>query len=146
MSTIVGDILDAIKSTATTAVPSLISLRHILDIEKNSMRELGEGFGVRPLSATNAEGITRAYTMDQGFELILTKTTGRGIDESDTEIAYKKLYERGHIIFKAMLLTKIGLPSKVLAVFPPSMDEPDIDQKRIVLRIQVVVKYRELIT
>lgn len=145
MATIVQDIIAQSKVVYLGAFPGAQELPYIFDVEKNDLRRSEDSFGIRPLSASNAETITRNYTLDHGFELILTRSVPRGNqDDSQKIAALEVLYDRGDEFFKALVNTKINLPSVVLNVFDPEFSEPEFDEggKIAILRMQYVVKYR----
>ena len=129
---------------SSTFGSSYQELRNIYDLSKNNIRDLRLGYALRPLGAIDVEGITKNYTMDHGFELILTDTTTRNESDAQKELAFNTMFERGHEFFTALVNTKISLPSSVLNVFAPTFFEPETlpESKGLVLRLQYTVKYR----
>lgn len=145
MSTIVQDILTQTKAlAATTFGATYQELRYVYDVAKNDIRSGRLAYGVRPLSAATSAGVTRVYTMDHVFELVMTDTAARTDSDENAEDALNVMYSKADDLFKAMVNTKISLASTVLNVFNPSISEPEFidDQKLIVLRMQFTVMYR----
>lgn len=145
MATIVQDIITQSKSIASTLLgASYKELRFVYTVERNDIRSAEKGYSVRPLSATPAESVTRVYTLDHGFEFILTDTIGRSDDDSQRTDALNTMYDKADEYFKQIINTKINLPSVVLLVSSPSISEPEfvLDNKLVILRMQYTVKYR----
>ncbi len=104
-------------------------------------------YGVKPLSADEAESVTKSYTVDQGFEILLADVVPRTHDDTQREEALVVIYDNADEIFKAMINTKIGLPGIVLNISGPSLSEPEIFEENtiILVRVGVIVKYRSLL-
>jgi len=113
-------------------------------VEKNNLRDAKLAYGVRPLDAANAATLTRSYTLDHGFEVILTDTFARGDSDKQREDSLKVMYDKADEIFKNLVNHKINLASVVLDIQDPSLSEPEFldDSKFVILRMQYVVKYR----
>lgn len=149
MSAIVTSILTNVLSTiSSTLGGSYQELRHIYDVTKNDIRTAKLGYGVRPLSASNSEpGILRVYTVDHGFEVILTDTITRGASDTERTTAIGTMYDKADEIFKALVNSKAGSASYVLVVNNPSMSEPEFleENQIVVLRMQLNIRYRSAI-
>jgi len=145
MSAIVANIVTESKTLIATLLGAgYQELQYIYDVSKNNVRVAKLGYGVRPLGASSAETVNRSYTMDQGFEFVLTDTIARGADDSGITTSIWTMLDKADEIFKALIQTKINLPLVVLNIFDPSLSEPEIlDEKGfVVVRMQVLVKYR----
>lgn len=146
MANIVQQIREKLDEKVRTATGLLVTdrLRFIFDVEKNDSRTVDDGFGVRYLGGFSASTVNKFYTIDQSFEIILTKRIPRQQDDDDALGSFNTLFDRADLIFKEILDTQIDL-SFVLLVSEPSMDEPEIlqDGSYAVLRLQVTVKYRQ---
>lgn len=145
MSNYVQQIITNVKSeAATTLGSSYQELQFVYDVEKNNYRGAYLGYGVRPLEANTADGVVGAYTLDHGFELILTSNVARTDSDAEREDVLEVLYNKADEIFKALVNSKLGLASFVLNVFDPSISEPEFydDSKFVVLRMQFIIKYR----
>ena len=149
MANVVSQIRSAIE-TQVKSVGSLTDadkLRYVFDIEANDKRVLENGWHVLPLDAVNAAGVNKFYTLDQSFEIILTKTAPRQQDDDQALTAIDDLYSLADDLFKDMLDTQLGL-SFVLVVFDPSISAPELvlEGSAVALRIQLTVKYRQSVT
>lgn len=145
MANTVQQIIAQVKSLcASTLGAEYQELRRVHEVEKNSFRDAKLAYGVRPLGAVNAETVTRSYTLDHTFELILTSNVARNDDDSQHEDVMETLFDNADEMFKAMVNTKLSLPLVVMSVQEPGISDPEIldDQKVVVLRMQFVVKYR----
>ena len=145
---LVEQINTALKTQVTTVLgPTYKELQYIFDVGKNSERGLTSAYGVRPLSASNAVGVTRYYTLDQSFEVILTGIAARTVNDTDKFNLIFTLYDKVDQILNQCFLTKLGLPNIVLLVDSPSINEIEFfdENQFIVLRFSLNVKYRRLI-
>lgn len=149
MANIVENIMTNIEASAVTILgASYQKLLFTSDVSKNDSRHIALGYGVRPLSAASSISITRAYTLDHTFELILTDLVARYISDAEKAIIINIMYDKCDQLFISMVNSKLSLPSSVLSVSSPSIAEPEFleDQKFVVFRMQFVVKYRSLIS
>jgi hypothetical protein len=145
MANIVEQILTETKSLMATELGGdYQELAFIYDVEKNNLRGARMAYGVRPVDASSAATLTRSYTLDHVFEIILTDTFARGDSDAQRETSLNTMYDKADEIFKSLVNHKINLPSTVLNVEEPSIAEPEFldDNKLIVLRMQYVVKWR----
>lgn len=148
MATFVKDILTESRTIATGVLPSTFQrLKYIYDVTRLDIRTGKEAFGFRPLGAVPTDTVTKSFTFDQDFELVLTDTIARGEGDIQREDAIDNLYDQSDEVMKQMMLTKINLSNFVLSVTQPGMSEPELfdDNKLVVLRTQYVVKYRSLL-
>lgn len=150
MSTIVKSVYDALKSAVSTELgSSWTELRFLFDVEGNDRRTAERGFGVIPLEAVSNPTILQAYTFDQTFEVILTRTNPREIDDTDKINALLntgELYDEASNIHKAILRTQIGIPAVINLVQEVGMNAPEFTENFIVLRFQFNIRWREIIT
>lgn len=145
MSAIVSDILTNVSSqAATTLGATWQELQYVHDVTRNHERNLKMAYGVRPLSGVPApESINRYYTMDHGFEIVLTDSIARQDSDTPVRTSIGTLYNKADELFKALVNTKISLPTTVLFISSPTIPEPEvIPGKAVVVRVQFVVKYR----
>lgn len=78
MSTIVKSVYDAIKTeVSTTLGVAWKELRFLFEVERNDKRVLERGFGVVPQAAVDSPSVLKTYTLDQDFEIILTRSNAR---------------------------------------------------------------------
>lgn len=149
MANIVQNIMTNIEASAVTILgASYQKLLFTSDVSKNDSRHIALAYGVRPLSAASSISITRAYTLDHTFELILTDLVARYISDAEKAIIINIMYDKCDQLFVSMVNSKLSLPASVLSVSSPSISEPEFleDQKFVVFRMQFVVKYRSLIS
>lgn len=145
----VRQIIDNSKSLASTTFGAEYqALRFIYEVEKNHLRGQRLGFAVRPLAASPAETVTKTFTLNQDFEIILTDSIARADDDSQKEEVIKVMYDMLDDFFQALINTKLSLPTIVLFVSAPSMSEPEFidDNKLVILRAQYTVRYRSSTT
>lgn len=149
MSNLVEQINDSLTSIlATEAGAGYEELDYIINISKNAWDRNKDRYGVRPLDASTAAGVTNVYTLDHDFEIILTSEyVNSGVDDVDQREKTFVLYDKMDEFYKAAYLRKAGLPSIVLYVSEIDMDEPEYleDNQVVVLRASVTIKYRNAI-
>jgi hypothetical protein len=148
MATTVTQIIAKIKEQAGTELGAeWTELPHVLDLTKNDNRRGKQGYGVRPLSASEAGGITNTYTLDHGFELVLMASVPKHDDDSQTFDVIGTLYDKQDELLKRMIRTKLGLPGVVLLVSAPNLAEPEFinDRQFVALRQTFNVRYRQAI-
>lgn len=147
MSTVVGDIHSAIKTLAASVLgASYQELKHIYAPEKNDLRNIKSAYGVIHGAASYADGVTRVYTMDQEFTLVLVKRAIRRDSDDDLQTVINELYNKADDFLVQSFLTKLSLSSTVLIVDQPAISEPEIlDNECVLIRVSFNVKYRKAI-
>lgn len=147
MSTVVKSVYDAIKTeVSSTLGATWLELRYLFDVEKNDKRTLARGFGVVPLEAINNPSVLKTYTLDQGYEIILTRGDAREIDDSDKIDALLEsggLYDEASEIKKALINKQLGIPEIILNIANPNINAPEFTPSAVVLRFQLTVRWRE---
>ena len=146
MSTIVKDIVDAIKTIIAATLPATYAeLDYVVEPDKNNYKTNRFRYGVLPLSGESQGGIAKHVNVNQLFEIILT-TSFINKSQSDNNQRSKTfdLYEKQWDITKALFTTKLGLPTRVLNVNNLSLSEPEYldDDHVVVLRFSLSVLYR----
>lgn len=143
---IVEQIHDAIVSLVQTNLPTYQRLKRIFEPEQNDLRNAEKGFGVRMLSASNRAGPMRHYALDHGFEIVFSRTFQERLDDDKINDVILDLYNQIDTIIVQAFLTKLSLPLVVDLVDSPSISEPQIlENKAVILRLQLNVKYRNAI-
>jgi len=143
---IVEQIHDAIVNLVQANLPSYQRLKRIFDPEQNDLRNAERGFGVRMLSASTRSGPMRHYALDQGFEIIFSRTFAERLDDDQINEVILDMYNQIDTIIVQSLYTKLSLPSVVDLVDSPAISEPQILQNRaVILRLNLNVKYRNAI-
>jgi len=146
-TTVVGDIHAAIKAQCASSFVSGVELKRVYEPEQNDFRHPNIGYGVRHLSGAPASGVTRVYTIDHSFEVMLAKRFISRDSDDDKQATFNQLYESAHLLFVDMINTKLGLPSSILNIEQLSLSEPEILSNEVaLLRAQFVVKYRQALT
>lgn len=148
MSTIVKQIAEAIESRIL-AKTSYRELDYKLDITKNTFKGNKKRYGVIPKAGSTVEGVNKVYTMDHGFEMILTTSYVNASNNDADQIAKTfDLYDKADIIFKDVFLSKAGLPTIILNIVGIGLAEPEYigEHHLIVLRSEFTVKYRNSLT
>lgn len=149
MANVVEQINNAITSRVTNVLGSTYSqLDYILDVSKNQFFGNKRRFGVRPLSGASVIGVTRQYTIDQEFEIIITHDFVNVTNDSDQRAKQFILYDQMDSIFVDLFLTKANIPNIILNIEAITLGEPEfnLDESLAVLRSQIVVKYRQALS
>ena len=148
MSNLVEQIHTKIKTITGTVLGSSYQLmQRPFSPEKNTARGAFKAYGVLCGSATSAETTLRSYTLDQNFEVLLQSTFVDRLDDTDKQVVINDLYDQSSKLFKEYFYKKLELPSIVYVVNNPSLSQPEIiENKTILLRVGITVKYRENIT
>jgi hypothetical protein len=147
MSTIVGDIHTAIMNLAqSTFGVNYTPLKHVFDPSLNDLRGVNKAFGVRHGEASSSEGITRNYTMNQKFQLLIVNQAINRSDDQEVQAVFNNLYDLADSFLNAAFLTRLGLTSTVLIVDQPEMSEPQLmPNDGALLIVGFNVKYRRAI-
>lgn len=147
------NIVEQINDGITTVVTSSLGvgyseLSYLIDVEKNNYKSNAKRYGVRPLGANTVDSITRVYTVDHTFQIVLThdyfSNPSNDQDQRDkTFLLFDKLDE----IMKNLFINKAGLPSIVLNIDSVSIIQPEYieDDKVVILRADFNVKYRQAV-
>ncbi len=146
---VVSTIFDNLKSLVVANVDASFSELHFTrDLERNDDRIATKGYGVRFLDGPFTDTLTKSYTIDQGFEIVLTRTNLRQNDESQIEDAEKLLHDEMSDILKPLINSNLNATAGVLKVDQPSFSEPELFNEAhfVALRCQIVITYRQQIT
>lgn len=145
---IVEQIYDSIVTVTDAALGTgtYTRLRKVFQPEENDFRNVNQAFGVRHQSAFSAAGVTRVYTMDHGFEVLLVKRASNRDSDLTVQETINELYDKADDVFRNIHLTKVGLPSIVLIVDTPQIGAPEIlENGCVLLTLGFNVKYRSAI-
>jgi hypothetical protein len=147
MSAIVENIFDAITSLAqTTFGVDYVRLRKVREPEENDFRNIQKAFGVRHGQANSTEGVTRVYTMNQRFEVLIVNAAVDRNDDAAVQDVFHVLYNLADEFLKSAFLTKLGLGSTVLLVDLPELSEPTVlANGAAILIVGFNVRYRQAI-
>jgi len=149
MSARVSTILTNGKAVIAALLPTWHELKYVYDVSKNSTRDARLGYAFIPLDGVTPDSqVNGSYTMDHRFEVIITDIIVRGKSDSEIQTSISSLMDTADNIFKDLVNTKVGAPTIVLNVFSPSISAPEILEAKdlLVIRLQVTIKYRSLLT
>lgn len=122
------EILEFIESSIKLAVPALMPSRHFYDLEKNDGVKNGYIFAIRPGSASPSQGVVRAVTLEQDFEVEIEREF---VEKGSTDVAIREAVERiysdNELIMKEVSLRKAA---SVLIIKEPSFSAPKINQSQ----------------
>lgn len=147
MANIVEQINDAIE-TRMAAVLSTgwTELKYKFSVNLNSFRDNAQRYGCIPQGMSAVEGVTRSYTVDQTFQLILTTEYVNKQNDSALQTSTFLLYDKMDAILKDLYLTKITLGTSIILNTPTfDIEAPEVlDEENVVaLRLNLTVKYRQ---
>lgn len=145
---IVEQIYDQIVTVTDSALGTgtYTRLRKVFSPEENDLRNINQAFGVRHGAASTADGVTRVYTMDHGFEVLLAKRASTRNSDLTIQETINELYDKADDVFRNIHLTKLNLPSIVLIVDSPNIGVPEIlENECVLLTLGFNVKYRSAI-
>lgn len=146
MSTITKSVYDAVKSSVAAILGSeWTELRYVFDVAQNTERDIAKGFGIVPLSAPPANSIVRAMTFDHTFQIVLTQTNVREQDDAqvfDALLNAGGLYDKADDILHGVLNQQLGIPHIIMTVVNGGIEAAEILESYIVLRLQIIVRYR----
>lgn len=149
MANVVQQINDAMETQIATSVGAgWNKLSYIFNVENNHFRTNNQRYGSRPLSASNVPGVTRQYTVDHIFEIILTTDYVNKQSEDSQKAAVFTLFDKMSDILVDIIKGKIGIPNIVLNIEPFAHLEPEFleEDNVVVQRTQVTIRYREALT
>lgn len=146
---VVSTIFDNLKQHIIDNVDASFSrLHYVRELEKNDTRILTKGWGLRFLSGPPTDTITKAYTIDQGFEIVLTRTNIRQQDEDDVEDAEKLLFDEATDLVVPIINSNLNATAGVSRISSPFFSEPEllVDSSFVALRVQIIITYRQQLT
>lgn len=148
MSTIVTSIFNAIKTeTQTILGASYVELRKIFNPESEDNRNILSAFAIRHGAAAYADGVTRVYTLDQKFEVLLVNRAVNRDDDAAVQTTFNVLYDKADDLLRNFFLKKLGLSTVILTIDQPELSEPVLlDNDAALLIVGFNVKYRQPIT
>ena len=146
MANTVSTIFDNLKASIIANIgPDFVRLKFARDLERNDKRELTQGWGLRFLAGPPSDSITKSYSIDQGFEIILTRTNIRQNDEDDVEEAEKLLFDEMTDILAPLINSNLSGTAGVSRISQPDFSEPELlkDSSFVALRVQIIITYRQ---
>lgn len=144
--TAITDITASMKSEISAELGvSFKELQFVEEIPKNSFRTNNDRYGVRALVASQLPGVTKQVTLNQEFEVILTKAyTQSSLDDTSQVTKSLELRESMLCIYKRFINGKAGLPGTVLNITDLILSEPEYleDDKVVIQRASMNIQYR----
>lgn len=144
---IVEQINDAMTSRIATVLGvNYQELNYIINVSKNNFKSNAKRYGVRPLAATTASTITRVYTLDHEFEVVLSHDyIPNPANDQDQRDKTFLLFDKMDEIFKDLFCSKAGLNNIILNIDEINMAEPEysVAESVVILRSKLRVKYRQ---
>jgi len=145
MSTIVKDITEAFESSVATTLPTYTELDFKFDVTKNNYYNNLQRFGVIPGAGFNTPTTTKATTISQSFNLILTTEY---VNQNDTDSAQREavfeVHDALNEVYQDVVPSKLGLPMSILNIEITSIDAPlfDDEAKVVILNSDFTIQYR----
>ena len=143
-----SSIVDSIRNEVGNILgPDWYRLSHVYDVSKNSSRAIKNGYGVRSLSASEIDDLLCGIvSVEHGIEIILGGDFVAGDNDSDLETQIKFLQDKTEEIYKSLIYKKID--GNIVLANQLEIAEPEIleDNKSIVQRFSVVIRYRVNLT
>ena len=138
---------DALQNCLRSVVgPEYNELKFLDDLSKNSFTRKTERYGVRPGATpeNNPTEVTRSLDYIQTFQFVLTKGYCQdGVSDTDKYESFLDLHELALTFNNKVIVTKAGLPSRVLNAINLNLDEPVfLDDKVAVLTGNIDIIYR----
>jgi hypothetical protein len=149
MATTVSTVFNNFKAIIVATLPAEFQeIPYPREIEKNDARRLDKGYALRLLDGPFTDTLTQSYTIDQNFEILLTRTNPRQGDESQVESAELFLFDAATDILIEVINQKANTPGIVLKVDQPNFSAPELvrDSEFVLLRVGVTITYRQQLT
>lgn len=145
MSSNVSSLIAAIKTRVAAVASTYSEISYAKDLSKNSFKGNFKRYGVIPLSSNESSSVTRALTVDQSFQLILTDGfINTAMSDSSEQAASIALQDLANDIYIDLVNTKAGSSSICLQVYDLSLDSPETlqDQSVVIQKSTFKIKYR----
>ena len=145
MATTVKQITESFESEVATILPAYAELDFKWDFEKNNYYNNKQRFGVIAQGAFNSPTITKAVTLQQTFNLILTTEF---LNQDDTDQSQSdgvfELWDALNEVSAIVVANKLGLPNQVFNTELSTIDEPVFaeDGGVVILVASFLVTYR----
>ena len=145
--TAITDIKASLESELEAELTGFTKLSYVEDVAKNTFRKTGtkDCYGIRALGASQLPGVTKTVTLNQEFEVILTKGYTQST-VSDTSQVTDSLDLRAEFLglYKRYVNDKGGLPGTILNITDLILAEPEYleDDKVVVQRATMNIQYR----
>lgn len=149
MSTTIATLTDGIKTrTAAVLGGTYSEAPYGIDFLKNTKQGSANVYSVLPLGMTDPTTVTRSVTYDQRFLLQIANTyINSPMSDELQQDASIVLLELAKNIYRDLISTKCGTPAICLNIFGLNTEDPlhVPESKMIIIEMNFIVKYRELI-
>ena len=145
MSDIVKTMRDSLETLIGTTLPTWSLLDNKYNLEKNNYANQEKRFGVIVGSGDQAVSVTKHYTVNRSFNIILcNQYESMHNEDGILNIALDEIEDAMDEIIKASMRNKLGVPNTVLNVINGSIDEYDLDtiENVAILQFEMIVTYR----
>lgn len=144
MGSIVQSVVDELKTSFATTLPTYGESKHVYGLDKNSFRHNALLFSVKPAGYRNVAGPTKSLFIDGDFDLVLS-TEYKNKNQTDEALrdAIEALHEAHEIVYKEWFFKSWGA-TRVLKVNELAVDAPEVDEENNVVSItaRYNIKYR----
>lgn len=145
VSSVVSSIITLIETAVGDVAPSLVASRNYYDLDKNDGARNNYIYAVRPGSASAVSGVIRSATIEQDFELEISKEF-KDIGNTDQNIrdAVEAIYLDNELIFSELIHKRAA---SLIKVSQPSFSAPEVNQtqKRVSIIFTYPITYRKAI-
>jgi len=125
MFTIVNDLIVGISTQVEVVAPTFSELAKQINVEDNSQCNTDLKYAVLPKSFTQISGALKFVTIQQNFEIKLTKQySSSQLDDSNKRTVTIELFDLTYDIYKKIIETKAGLPAVVINILDLSVSDP----------------------
>ena len=126
MNSTVGRIIEFLETSILLASPALTKSKHYFDFEKNPSTLDLNIFAVRPSRGSSSEGVTRSITINQDFEIEISREYySSEADDFKLRETIDEIFKDNEKIQKEISLRK---NTEILQILPPSFDAPRINE------------------
>lgn len=141
-------IMDQIEVHINTLLPSYDKSPFVYSLELNNRKTSKQVYSIRPGSALNVQSVTRAITLDQVFEVYLSKAY-TNVSQNDLSLQEKvlEIMADHETLYKEVFLRRLA-GGEVMIVQGVDLLDPEIDFDNhfVSITASYTVKYRNSIT
>jgi len=146
MSVLINDLLAGIKTRVSTVLGSEFSeLPFLIDVSQNNFNQNHNRYGVIPQASFETDSVTKYVTMEQVFQVVLTKAfIDDGISDADKQAKRTELQDLFLDIYKDLINTKAGVPSIVMNITDLNVEDAEYldEEKVVVMKASINILYR----
>lgn len=149
MINIITNIMTGIESRLKVALPNYTKLPYQIDISKNKFKPDMRGYSIAPSSAGETDSVIGAFTLDQSFEVTLSKQAsmhgGKSqIDDSSIQENIISISDDILTAYKDLSVNKTIVDSSILIINGLSIEKYDYSENDKVISISFSfnIKYK----